>query len=286
MSDRAKLLDARRAKGTERRAAAAIRPGKRIWNRVWPPLLAILIALAAWQFVVLSGWRPQYVLPAPLTVGQTFFEQLADPKFWQAVATTAKRASIGFGFSVLIGSVVGLAISQSRILRSAIGSLITGLQTMPSIAWFPLAILLFGLSEQAITFVVVLGAAPSIANGVVSGVDDVSPQLQRVGHVLGARGVRMYRYVMIPASLPSYIAGLKQGWAFAWRSLMAGELLVIIASRPSLGVQLQFFREFANASGLLSTMIVILLIGVLVDGAFSAAANGVRARRGMSIARL
>jgi NitT/TauT family transport system permease protein len=258
----------------------------RLWGRAWPPLLAVAFALVAWQVVVLSGWKPVYVLPGPLSVGQTLGGQLSDPRFWSAVGTTLNRALIGFGISVIIGTVIGLAVSRSRVLRSAIGSLITGLQTMPSIAWFPLAILLFGITEQAITFVVVLGAAPSIANGVVSGVDDVAPQLQRVAWVLGARGVSMYRYVMIPAALPAYLAGLKQGWAFAWRSLMAGELLVIIASRPSLGVQLQYFREFANASGLLATMIVILVIGVLVDSVFTTAANGVRARRGLGGVRL
>jgi len=272
----------------QRSTGGLSKPGalSRLWARLWPPLLAVAFALVVWQLVVLSGWKPVYVLPGPVSVGQTLAGQVADPRFWNAVGTTLNRAIIGFGISVVVGSVVGLAVSRSRVLRSAIGSLITGLQTMPSIAWFPLAILLFGITEQAITFVVVLGAAPSIANGVVSGVDDVSPQLQRVAHVLGARGLSMYRYVMIPAALPAYLAGMKQGWAFAWRSLMAGELLVIIASRPSLGVQLQFFREFANASGLLATMIVILVIGVLVDSVFTVAANGVRSRRGLGGVRL
>ncbi len=104
--------------------------------------------------------------------------------------------------------------------------------------------------------------------------------------MLGARGLGLYRSVMIPAAMPSYVSGLKQGWAFAWRSLMAGELLVIIASRPSLGVQLQFFREFADAPGLIAIMIVILLVGVIVDGIFSAIANGVRSRRGMGVVRI
>ena len=117
-------------------------------------------------------------------------------------------------------------MSRSRVLRAAVGSLITGLQTMPSIAWFPLAILLFKLTEAAIMFVVVLGAAPSIANGLISGVDHVPPIMLRAGRVLGAKGISAYRHVMLPAALPSFIAGLKQGWAFAWRSLMAGELLV------------------------------------------------------------
>ena len=128
----------------------------------------------------------------------------------------------------MIGTVVGSLVARIPTLRAAFGSLITGLQTMPSIAWFPLAILIFQLSERAILFVVVLGAAPSIANGLITGADNVPPILLRAGRVLGARGLAAYRYVVLPASLPSFVGGLKQGWAFAWRSLMAGELLVVI----------------------------------------------------------
>jgi NitT/TauT family transport system permease protein len=158
----------------------------------------------------------------------------------------------------------------------------TGLQSMPSIAWFPLAILLFSLSERAILFVVVLGAAPSIANGLISGVDQIPVVLLRAGRVLGARGLASLRYVVLPAALPGYVAGLKQGWAFAWRSLMAGELLVIIETRPSLGSELQFARELSDAPGLVAMMIVILLIGILVDGlVFSAIERGIRRRRGL-----
>lgn len=255
-------------------------------RRSWPPLLAILIALAIWQLTVWSGWKPSYVLPGPAAVFDALGQQLGTDKFWTALGTTMSRAVIGFGISVVLGTAIGLAVSSSKVLRAAVGSLITGLQTMPSIAWFPFAILLFGITEQAITFVVVLGAAPSIANGVISGIDDVPPQLVRTAHVLGARGVTLYRRVMVPAALPAYLAGLKQGWAFAWRSLMAGELLVIIAARPSLGVQLQFFREFADTAGLISTMIVILTVGVIVDRVFSILANRVRANRGLGNVRL
>jgi NitT/TauT family transport system permease protein len=146
--------------------------------------------------------------------------------------------------------------------------MITGLQTMPTIAWFPLAILLFGLNESAILFVVILGAAPAIANGVISGVDHIPPLLLRAGRVLGARGLSAYRHVVIPASLPGFVAGLKQGWAFAWRSLMAGELLVIIAKKPSLGVRLEFARQNADAPALMAAMVVILIIGIMVDSLF------------------
>jgi NitT/TauT family transport system permease protein len=166
-----------------------------------------------------------------------------------------------------------------------LGSLITGQQTMPSIAWFPLAILLFKLSEQAILFVVVIGAAPAIANGVISGIDHIPPLWLRAGRVLGARGVAAYRHVILPAALPAFVAGLKQGWAFAWRSLMAGELLVVIANQPSLGVRLQFERDFADATGLLAVMALILVIGIVVDAAgFSALERRLRRRRGLEAA--
>jgi NitT/TauT family transport system permease protein len=161
--------------------------------------------------------------------------------------------------------------------------MITGLQTMPSIAWFPFAILLFGLSEEAILFVIVLGAAPSVANGLIHGVDHIPRLLLRAGRVLGARRMNWYRFVILPAALPSFVGGTKQAWAFAWRSLMAGELLVIIAQQPSLGVQLQFQRELADAEGLLATMIVILVIGIVVDQlVFGQMERRIRKRRGLS----
>src|SRR5262245_39959768 len=158
--------------------------------------------------------------------------------YWEGVATTLRRGLVGFGIATGIGFALGLAVARNRILRAALGSMITGLQTMPSIAWFPLAILLFQLNETAITFVVVLGAAPSIANGVISGVDYVPPLLLRAGRNIGATGWKLYAYVIAPASLPAIVAGLRQGWAFAWRSLLAGELLVIIPGTPALGTKM------------------------------------------------
>jgi NitT/TauT family transport system permease protein len=157
---------------------------------------------------------------------------------------------------------------------------------MPSIAWFPLAILLFGLNEQAILFVVVLGAAPSVANGLIAGVDHVPRILLRAGRVLGARGIDAYRFVVLPAALPSFIGGMKQAWAFAWRSLLAGELLAIVAQHPALGVRLQLSRELNDARGLLATMIVILVIGIVVDAMlFGRLDTAIRRRWGLLEAR-
>ena len=248
----------------------AARPGlaRRVWSATWPPVVAVGLVLAIWQLVVLTGWRPVWVLPGPTTVIPHLLDDLLNDDLLVAVLNTLRRAVVGFGLALAIGTLIGLAIVRSRVLRTAIASLITGLQTMPSIAWFPLAILLFGLSEQAIIFVVVLGAAPSVANGLIHGIDGIPRILRRAGRILGARGINAYRFVILPAALPSFVGGMKQAWAFAWRSLMAGELLVIIAQSPSLGVRLQFAREFQDAPGLLSTMIVILVIGILVDLVF------------------
>jgi NitT/TauT family transport system permease protein len=242
----------------------------RLWAMLWPKLLAIVIVIGGWQLVVMSGWKPEFVLPSPFTVFQRLWEDMQTAEFWTAISVTMQRAVKGYALALIIGVAIGLAVSRSRVLRAAVGSLITGLQTMPSVAWFPLAILLFKLSEAAIMFVIVLGAAPSIANGLIHGVDHVPPIMLRAGRVLGAKGVSAYRHVILPAALPSFTAGLKQGWAFSWRSLMAGELLVIIANSKSLGFLLASNRELVDAPGLMATMIVILVIGIVVDALFFA----------------
>jgi NitT/TauT family transport system permease protein len=262
--------------------ARSARRAGRVWRATWPKAAALALGLALWQLVVLSGWKPEYVLPGPGAVLAVLWENLADGSLWRAAQITLTRAVTGFALATAIGVALGSAVATVRPLRTAVGSLLTGLQTMPSIAWFPLAILIFKLSEEAILFVVVLGAAPAIANGLVSGVDHIPPLLLRAGRVLGARRLTLYRHVLLPATLPALVGGLKQGWAFAWRSLMAGELLVVIASRQSIGVQLQVARDFANARALLATMIVILVIGIVIDSlVFGTAERALRRRWGL-----
>jgi NitT/TauT family transport system permease protein len=251
----------------------------RIWAALWPKVAAIAIALGIWQLVVWSGWKPDYLLPGPVPVFQALFDDFGT--IMEGVANTLQRAAVGYSLALVIGVLIGAVVSQSRILRAAIGSMITGLQTMPSIAWFPLAIVLFQLSEGAIYFVVVLGAAPSIANGIIGGVDHIQPTLLRAGKVMGARRWSNLRHVVLPAALPSFVAGLKQGWAFAWRSLLAGELLVIIAGKRTLGGLLDFSRQFSDYEGLIAVMIVILVIGIVIDSIFGAVDKQIRRRYGL-----
>jgi NitT/TauT family transport system permease protein len=253
----------------------------RAWAALWPKALAIAIVLAVWQLIHVSGWK-KAIFPGPGATLANLWDQLHTGLLWHAIGTTAGRAVVGFGLAVVIGAVIGALVSRIAPLRAAVGSLITGLQTMPSIAWFPFAIILFGITTTAILFVIVLGAAPSIANGLIAGVDYTPPLLLRAGKMMGLRGLSLYRHLILPASLPAFVAGMRQGWAFAWRSLMAGELLVIIANQPSLGVLLSTDQDQADMQGATSIIIVILILGIVVHTLFSMADRSIRRRWGLT----
>jgi NitT/TauT family transport system permease protein len=254
---------------------------RRVWRAAWPKLVALGLALVVWELVALSGWKDPWVLPGPQTVFAELWRQMGTAELWDAFARTIWRALYGFALSLVIGGVVGLAVARIPVLRAAVGSLITALQTLPSVAWVPAAILLLQLGEGTITFVVVLGAAPSIANGVIAGVDFIPPLWLRAGRNLGAGGFALYRHVAGPASLPAIVAGLKQGWAFAWRSLMAAEI-VGAADATGLGLQMTVYRDLNDAAGLYSILIVILVIGLAVDAVFAFVERGLRTRRGLA----
>lgn len=269
---------------TEPSALTPSRPRIRIdglWASVWPKLAAAGLAIAAWQLVVWSGWKPDYVLPGPLPVFERLASDLRSGDFDLGVAITLRRAILGFAIAVAIGSAAGILVARVRVLRKAVGSAILGLQSMPSIAWFPPAVLLFGLNETAIFFVVILGAAPAIAGGLLSGVDHVQPLLIRVGRVMGARGLSLYRHVVLPAALPAFLGGLKQGWAFAWRSLMAGEIIGIVGHQLSIGQQIQYARDFTDAEQLYAILVVVFVIGVVIDGLFGFFDREIRQRWGL-----
>jgi NitT/TauT family transport system permease protein len=253
----------------------------RAWTVLWPKVLAIAIVLAVWELIHLSGWKKE-IFPAPGPTLADLWDQLHTSLLWHAIWTTVQRAVIGFGLAVIIGSVIGALVSRIAPLRSAVGSLITGLQTLPSIAWFPFAIILFGINTTAILFVIVLGAAPSIANGLIAGVDYTPPLLLRAGKMMGLSRLSLYRHLILPASLPAFVAGLRQGWAFAWRSLMAGELLVLIANQPSLGVLLSTDQDQADMQGATSIIIVILILGIIVHTLFDRADRAIRRRWGLT----
>jgi NitT/TauT family transport system permease protein len=173
-----------------------------------------------------------------------------------------------------------------RLLRSALGPILAGLQSFPSVAWVPFAVIFFGLAPSAIYFVVVMGALPSIANGVVSAYSQVPPLLLRVGRAMGARGFFLYRHVILPAVMPGYVAGLKQAWSFSWRSLMAAELIATGAGiGHGLGFLMDSGRSLSDMSLVIAVMVMILVVGIVVDElVFAPLDRGIRHRRGLTVA--
>lgn len=241
-------------------------PIRRILSSLYPPVLAILVLIVLWWIVVALKLQPNYLLPSPVDVWDTFVNLVSRGAVWEAVTKSLQRAFLGFAISVVLGTLLGLALAQFPLFKRAFGPLITGLQILPSIAWVPAAILWFGISTEAMLFVVILGATPSIANGLASGIAQMPTIYPRVGKMLGANGFAAIRFVILPAALPGYLAGLRQGWAFAWRSLMAAEL---IAYAPALGIGLgqllQQGRELSDMSIVMTTIIMILFVGILVE---------------------
>lgn len=180
--------------------------------------------------------------------------------------TSLERGLVGFAIAIAVGTPIGMLLAEWRPLRRAAGPLISGLQVLPSVAWVPAAIIWFGLSDATIYFVILMGAIPSIVNGLLAGIDQVPPQLRRVGTVLGASRWQLATAVVLPAALPGYVAGLKQGWAFSWRSLMAAEIIAVGGSIGfGLGSMLQQSRELADLAGVLGTILLILAIGILIE---------------------
>ncbi|RXS65144.1 ABC transporter permease [Streptomyces sioyaensis] len=231
-----------------------------------PPLLAIVIVLGLWQLAYHVELKPHYLLPSPLDVFDSLRQKWLEGTLLSFVWTSVSRGALGFVTSVAIGTVLGLIVARVKAVRAAIGPILSGLQSLPSVAWVPAAIIWFGLSDATIYAVVLLGAVPSIANGLVAGVDQISPLYLRAGRTIGATGLTGVRHVLLPAALPGYIAGLKQGWAFSWRSLMAAELIV---NAPDLGTGLgqllEQGRELQDMSWVLAAILLILIVGIGIE---------------------
>lgn len=252
---------------------------RRAWRATWPKLMALALILLVWQAAVWIHWKP-YILQSPATVARQLWELVGTALFWQACWVTAQQVVIGYVLVLVIGAVVGTAVAQIPVLRAAVGALITGMQTMPSVLWYPLAIMFFGVSSKAIIMMMILGAAPAVANGFISGIDQVPPSLLRVGRVLGARGLSLERHVVLPAAFPSVLGGMKQGWAFAWHALMAGEFLILV-NPLSLGGRTVNAVTQGEWAVVVAMMIIIVAIGVAVDMAYSTVDRSVRRRYGL-----
>ncbi|EFG88365.1 ABC transporter, permease protein [Clostridium carboxidivorans P7] len=210
---------------------------------------------------VLSIWKP-YTFPSPVDVIKSLYFLSIDNTLLIAVGASMERLMIGYLLSVIIGIPLGILIVRYKYVGENIKSIILGLQTLPSICWLPFAILWYGLSEKTIIFVIAMGSIFAISIATEGAINNVYPLYIKAAKTMGAKGFKLYLNVVMPASLPSIIAGLKQGWSFAWRALMAGEMLV---ATKGLGQVLMIGRDLADISQVLAVMIVIIAIGLLLD---------------------
>lgn len=259
------------------------RSGSRV-RTVVAPLLGALIVLGLWQLAVIAEVKPTWALPSPAMVWETLRAQFEQGVIVPTVLNSLRRAFIGFSIALVVATPLGVLVARVKSVRQVLGPVLTGLQQLPSVAWVPAAIIWFGLTNTTIYAVVLLGAVPSIANGLVAGIDQIPPLYLKAGRALGARGWNMVRFVLLPAALPGYLAGLEQGWAFAWRSLMAAELIAVSPQLgPGLGQLLDTGRQLGDMSLVLASIGLILFVGIAIERlGFAPIRTRVLAHRGLA----
>jgi NitT/TauT family transport system permease protein len=210
----------------------------------------------------LKIWPP-YLFPTPWGVGESLWAGFADHSYWIAILVSMRRVLIGYGISVVLGMLLGLGVSSNKFLEETMGGLLVSLQSLPSICWWPLALLWFGLNQNAILFVVIMGSLLSVTMAMEDGRKQMPKIFGMAGRNLGARGFQLFWHVLLPASLPYIVSGLKQGWAFAWRSLITAEMLYVSLG---LGQVLMMGRETSDMNAVIAVMVLIVAIGYVVDG--------------------
>jgi NitT/TauT family transport system permease protein len=221
--------------------------------------------LLLWQVSAMSGRWSIVLLPPPRAVAVYLWDALRDGTLFEGTLVTLQRLLIGYAIGIVIGLPLGLLTSTSDYFHDTIGALALGMQTLPSVCWVPLALLWFGQTEAAMLFVVVMGTVWSVVLATDTGARTIPPIYARAARTMGSEGFDKWTRVILPAALPFVVSGMKQGWAFAWRSLMAAEIFVTILTGFGLGHLLQYGRELSAMDQVIGVMVVIVLIGLLAD---------------------
>ncbi|MFM8388142.1 MAG: ABC transporter permease [Actinomycetota bacterium] len=260
--------------------------GKRFVKAAVPAVLSIVGLIAIWQFLYALKIWPDWKFPGPGQVWRSLGDQWEQGLVWSAVRNSVSRGLIGFAMSAIIATPLAVLIKRVGFARSVLRPILSGLQQLPSVAWVPAAIIWFGLTPTTIYAVVILGATPSITNGLVNGIDQIPPIYLRAAKVLGLGRLDNVRRVVLPAALPTYLSGLEQGWAFAWRSLMAAELIAISpALGNGLGQTLETGRQLGDMSLIVTAILLILAAGILVEKlGFAPIRRRVYRNRGLAVA--
>jgi NitT/TauT family transport system permease protein len=221
-----------------------------------------LLLFASWQLLYTFGAIEDYLFPSPLQVVTRLWELGADGLIWPSIRATLFRMMIGFAIAAVIGLLIGLLMGTSRVVNGCLQSLFLGLQTLPTAAWVPVSLLLFGLKDEGIYFVIIMSATPAVAIATSDGILQIQPIYIRAARTLGTPTYAMPATVIIPAALPSIITGIKLGWTLGWHGAVSAEL---IKSSVGLGYLLYMGRELNDASQVIGIMIVTILIGLLLD---------------------
>src|SRR6201993_3071960 len=234
-------------------------------KKAYKHLLFYAVLLGLWFLLAELNIWPPYIFPTPWGVGEALWAGFADHSFWIAMGVSMKRMLLGYSLSVILGMILGLGVASNKFLEETVGGLLVSLQSLPSICWLPLAVLWFGLTEKAILFVVVMGSLLSVTISMETGRKQLPKIYSMAGRNLGARGLSLFWHVTLPASLPYIVTGLKQGWAFAWRSLISGEMIFVTLG---LGQLLMMGRDLNDINEVVAVMLLIVAIGFLSDAVF------------------
>jgi NitT/TauT family transport system permease protein len=228
-------------------------------------IIFFAILIVAWETLVrMKVWSPVLV-PSPLSVAEYIYHALRDGTLEHASIVTMRRLLIGYALGLLFGLPLGLLTARFKVVEDTLGVVALGFQTLPSVCWVPLALLWFGQTESAMLFVVIMGTLWSVVIATDNGVRTVPPIYARAARTMGSRWLHTWVKVIVPASLPFIVSGMKQGWAFAWRSLMAAEIYVTILTGFGLGHLLHYGRELQAMDQVIGIMLVIIVIGLLAD---------------------
>ena len=253
---------------------------KRLWSQIGPPLAGIAALIVVWTIV--AALTDSRGVPSPSEVWTAFVNGIRDGTIPEATIKTLIRLLFAFAASIAIGVALGVGMALNEFARRSLRPLVVALQITPFVAWLPIAVIWFGATERAVVFVTVVGAFPSMTLATMSAMRQVPPILTRAGRTMGASGWTLYREVVVPAALPGFIAGLQQAWGFAWKALMAAELIISAVAATGLGHLLA--QEQRDMPALLAVLGVIVAIGVAVDYlVFNRIERRVRSRRGLLV---
>lgn len=245
-----------------------------------PHRIAFYVGLVVvWQIIAMIGIWPSNVFPSPYEVAEDLAYTAMDGSLFYGVAMSMWRLVVGLAIAIGGGIILGVFMARVEVVNQTVGSLVLGLQSIPSIAWVPLAILWYGLNDAGIIFVVAIGAIFAVTINTYTGVRNIDPHFIEAARNMGAKGAQLVTAVLLPAAFPYMISGFKQGWAFAWRGVIGAELLFAYLG---LGHLLYAARSLTDVSQVIAIMIVIMAIGLVVDGViFKRVENKVMSRWGL-----